>query len=82
MNRFIIQKYVDRGWVLLRQNPLFSSIYILGTALSVALLMVLFIVFYVKFAPVYPEGNRNRTLVLQYVQADERNGHGSSGGPL
>lgn len=82
MNRFIIQKYVDRGWVLLRQNPLFSSIYILGTALSVALLMVLFIVFYVKFAPIYPEGNRNRTLVLQYVQADERNGHGSSGGPL
>ena len=80
MNRF--QKYVYRGWVLLRQNPLFSSIYILGTALSMALLMVLFIIFYVKFAPIYPEGNRNRTLVLQYVQANDLNNPGShsSGG--
>lgn len=81
MNRF--RKYVYRSWALLRQNPLFSSIYILGTALSVALLMVLFIIFYVKFAPIYPEGNRNRTLVLQYVQANDLSNPGSySGGAL
>lgn len=69
MNRFTVQNGFYRCWVLLRQNPLFSSIYIVGTALSVALVMVLFILFYVKFAPIYPEGNRNRTLVLKYVQA-------------
>lgn len=81
MNRF--RKYVYRSCALLRQNPLFSSIYILGTALSVALLMVLFIIFYVKFAPIYPEGNRNRTLVLQYVQANDLSNPGSySGGAL
>lgn len=69
MNRFTVQNGFYRCWVLLRQNPLFSSIYIVGTALSVALVMVMFILFYVKFAPIYPEGNRNRTLVLKYVQA-------------
>ena len=69
MNRFTVQNGFYRCWALLRQNPLFSSIYIVGTALSVALVMVLFILFYVKFAPIYPEGNRNRTLVLKYVQA-------------
>lgn len=69
MNRFTVQNGFYRCWALLRQNPLFSSIYIVGTALSVALVMVMFILFYVKFAPIYPEGNRNRTLVLKYVQA-------------
>lgn len=69
MNRFTVQNGFYRCWALLRQNPLFSSIYIVGTALSVALVMVMFILFYVKFAPIYPEENRNRTLVLKYVQA-------------
>ena len=70
MNRF--RKYVYRSWALLRQNPLFSSIYILGTALSVALLMVLFIIFYVKFAPIYPEGNRNRTASAPEMEPTRR----------
>ena len=48
----------------MRQNKLFSSIYITGTGLSIAFTMVLFIIYYVKFAPVYPEYNRNRTLVI------------------
>ena len=48
----------------MRQNKLFSSIYITGTGLSIAFTMVLFIIYYVKFAPVYPEYNRDRTLVI------------------
>ena len=50
----------------MRQNKLFSSIYITGTGLSIAFTMVLFIIYYVKFAPVYPEYNRDRTLVISY----------------
>ena len=57
----------------MRQNRLFSTIYIIGTGLSIALVMTLFIIFYVKFAPVYPEYNRNRTLV---VKATKRNPKG------
>lgn len=80
MNRFTVQNGFYRCWALLRQNPLFSSIYIVGTALSVALVMVMFILFYVKFAPIYPEGNRNRTLVLKYVQATSLTGDNYWGG--
>lgn len=39
----------------LRQQRLFSTIYIVCTALSVALAMILFLVLYIKFGPVYPE---------------------------
>jgi hypothetical protein len=31
--------------------------------------MVLFIIYYVKFAPVYPEYNRDRTLVINNMSA-------------
>ena len=50
----------------MRQNKLFTSIYVAGTGLSIAFTMVLFIIYYVKFAPVYPEYNRNRMLVLSH----------------
>ena len=61
----MIRIYLKQAWELLRQNRLFSTIYIIGTGLSIALVMTLFIIFYVKFAPVYPEYNRNRTLVVK-----------------
>ena len=48
----------------MKQNKLFTSIYVAGTGLSIAFTMVLFIIYYVKFAPVYPEYNRDRTLVI------------------
>ena len=61
----MIRIYLKQAWELLRQNRLFSTIYIIGTGLSIALVMTLFIIFYVKFAPVYPEYNRDRTLVVK-----------------
>ena len=69
----MIRIYLKQAWTLMRQNRLFSTIYIIGTGLSIALVMTLFIIFYVKFAPVYPEYNRNRTLV---VKATKRNPKG------
>ena len=52
----------------MRQNRLFTGIYVVGTGLSIALVMTLFIIFYVKFGPVYPEYNRDRTLVLKPIK--------------
>ena len=52
----------------MRQNRLFTGIYGVGTGLSIALVMTLFIIFYVKFGPVYPEYNRDRTLVLKPIK--------------
>ena len=48
----------------MKQNKLFTGIYVAGTGLSIALVMTLFIIFYVKFAPIYPEYNRNRILTM------------------
>lgn len=60
----MIRIYLKQAWTLMKQHKLFSVIYVLGTGLSIAFSMVLFIVLYVKFAPIYPEYNRDRILVV------------------
>lgn len=60
----MIKQYFKQAWTMMRQNKLFTSIYVTGTGLSIAFTMVLFIIYYVKFAPVYPEYNRDRMLVI------------------
>ena len=62
----MIKQYFKQAWTMMRQNKLFTSIYVAGTGLSIAFTMVLFIIYYVKFAPVYPEYNRDRMLVINY----------------
>ena len=60
----MITLYLKQAWALLKQNPLFSSLYILGTGLAIAMTMIMAVVYYVKLAPVYPEVNRANTLYL------------------
>lgn len=45
----------------MRQNKLFTAIYVLGTALAIASTTVFAVIIYVRLAPVYPEVNRSRT---------------------
>ena len=66
----MIKAYLKQAWAMMKQNRLFTSIYVAGTALSVAFTMLLFIVYYVKFGPVYPEYNRNRTLVINTLRME------------
>ena len=49
----MIKLYLKQAWTLIKQNKLFTSIYVVGTGLSIALTMTMFIIFYVKFAPIY-----------------------------
>ena len=56
---------MKQAWALLRQNPLFSTLYIVGTGLAIGMTMTVALIFYVKLAPIYPEENRGRTLYLQ-----------------
>ncbi|MDF9829411.1 hypothetical protein [Parabacteroides sp. PF5-6] len=51
----MIRQYLKQAWQLLKQNRFYTGIYILATAFSIALVMVLAIVFYIKIANVYPE---------------------------
>lgn len=54
LNRMNMYKiYLKQAWALIRQERLFSSVYIVGTGLAISLVMVLSIVFYVKMASYY-----------------------------
>ena len=66
----MIKTYLKQAWAMMKQNRLFTSIYVMGTALSVAFTMILFIVYYVKFGPVYPEYNRSRMLVINSLRQE------------
>lgn len=65
----MIKLYLKQAWTLIRQHRLFTGIYVVGTGLSIALTMTMFIIFYVKFAPIYPEYNRDRMIVLKMMKS-------------
>lgn len=61
---------------LLRQQRLFSGIYVTCTALSTALTLTLFLIIYIMVGPVYPEQERGRMAVVQRAQYEPANGNG------
>lgn len=73
----MIKIYIKQAWTMMKQNELFTSVYVTGTGLSIALVMTLFIIFYVKFAPIYPEYNRNRILTMATSMRVGKNNEGN-----
>lgn len=78
----MIKLYLKQSWALIRQNPLFSGFYIVGTGVAIAMTMTLMIIYYVKMAPVYPELNRDRTLVCKSMTVEFRKKSGISSSSL
>lgn len=70
----MVRQYIKQAWQILKQNRFYSIMYILGTALSITLVMVLAIVLYVKTANLYPETNRHRMWIVKYAE-DRSNGN-------
>lgn len=58
---------MTQAFTLLKQNRLFSMLYIVGTGLAIAMTVIVAVVYYVKLAPIYPEENRKNTLYLTHV---------------
>ena len=73
---------MKQAWALIKQERLFSTVYIVGTGLAISLVMVLSIVLYVKFAPLYPDVNRGRELVWKYGVYKKADGDGISSSAL
>ena len=61
----MLKQYLKQAWQLIKQNKLFSTIYIAGTALGILMVMVMAILNYVKTANIYPETNRDRTMYVK-----------------
>lgn len=67
----MIITYFKQAWQLLKQNKLFSTIYIIGTALAIASTTIFAIIYYVKLAPVYPEYKKNQIYTVQFLDFDD-----------
>lgn len=73
----MVRIYMRQAWMMMKQNRLFTFVYVTGTGLSIALVMTLFIIFYVKFAPIYPEYNRNRILTMSTSMMVDKDNEGN-----
>ena len=70
----MIKQTLRQALMMMKQHKLFTGIYITGTALSVTMIMITFAVLYIKFAPLYPEENRDRTLIIKNISFKEKDG--------
>lgn len=59
------KRYLKQSWELLKQNKLFSFLYLSGTALAITMTMVIVIFYHIRTAPIYPETDRSHLWVLQ-----------------
>ena len=53
---------------MMKQQRLFTGMYIAGTAISIAMAMAVIITLYIKLGPLYPEYNRDRMLSFVWIQ--------------
>jgi len=72
--------YVRQALHMMKEERLFSAIYIAGTALAIAFTMVIAVVYYAKLADIEPEVHRSRTVYVDVnLTRKDPNGVGSEG---
>ncbi len=64
-------RYLRQALAMMREEKLYSAIYICGTALATALTMLIAEVFYIKGADIAPEVNRSKTYYLESMRLRE-----------
>lgn len=60
----MIKQYIKQALLMLKENRLVSIISIAGTAISIAMIMVVVLVFQIQFASFYPENDRDRMMYV------------------
>ncbi|MDR0573528.1 MAG: ABC transporter permease [Tannerella sp.] len=65
----MIKHYFKQALQALKENPLVNTISILGTALSIAMILVIVLVFQINNAGYAPESNRSRMLYVSGTEA-------------
>lgn len=79
----MIKLYFKQAFHLLRENKLLSSISIIGTALAIAMIMVIVITLRATIAPFAPESHRDRMLIFRYAGLQNKsNINWQSNGPI
>jgi putative ABC transport system permease protein len=74
-------KIIRHAFALIREDKLFSAIYVAGTAVAIASAMVIAIVFNILLGDIPPESNRSRTLYITNCFVTESAEKNNSGFP-
>lgn len=69
----MLKLYFKQAIELMRQNKLFTGIYIFGTALAIASTTILAVVIYLDIAPIYPDTNRANVYYMNNSAFKEKN---------
>ncbi len=78
----MIKQHIKQAVQLLKENRLVSCISIIGTALSIAMVMVVVLLFQIQLSGYYPEYNRDRMLYIQGTEAASKNGTDTNRGGM
>lgn len=65
---------IRQAFTILKQNPLLSTISILGTAFAITMIMAIVITWQTKYADLEPEVNRSRCLYISGLHMSSKNG--------
>ena len=76
MNKLTL--YFRQALHMMKEERLFSCIYIAGTALAIAFTMVIAVVYYAKVADIEPEVNRSRTVYVKMYRTSKTEDWGGS----
>lgn len=63
MSKFLL--FLRHAVALIREDKLFSAIYVAGTAVAIASAMVVVLVLHIRISNIYPEVNRDRTVMVR-----------------
>ena len=70
MSKIIL--FFRHALALIREDKLFSAIYVAGTAVAIASAMVVALILHIRISNIYPEVNRDRTVyVTSYFKCDD-----------
>lgn len=78
----MILHYCKQAWLTFRQTPLVSVISLLGTALSIAMIMVVILLFQIKLIGYSPESERARMLYVYGTLARHLDDYGNNNGKM
>ncbi len=68
----MIKRYIKQTWAMLKQHKLFGSLYIIGTAIPVALTMIVITFQYIRVGSIYPEEHRDELWITNWAGYGEQ----------
>ncbi len=78
----MLEKYVKQLFNQFRENRMLYMVSLSGTALSIAMILVLVLVFQINLSGFVPESNRSRMLFAEAVLVANRNGGDNNSGQM